>query len=87
MPCSDLFRARWTNEIHEEWIRNLLENRPDLLCEQLERTRNLMNAHVEDCLVTGYEELIPAPTLPDPKDLHILAAAIRSESNAIVTLT
>ncbi len=24
-----LFRARWTDAIHDEWIRNLLENRSD----------------------------------------------------------
>lgn len=23
-----LFRPRWTNEIHEEWIRNVLEDQP-----------------------------------------------------------
>jgi len=27
---TDLFRARWTLDIHEEWIRNLLLKRPDL---------------------------------------------------------
>jgi predicted nucleic acid-binding protein len=85
LAVSHLFSAKWTNEIHEEWMRNLLENRPDLRREQLERTRNLMNAHVQDCLVTGYEELIPVLTLPDPKDRHMLAAAIRSGSNVIVT--
>ncbi len=85
LAVSDLFRAKWTNEIQEEWIRNLLDNRPDLRREQLERTRDLMNAHVWDCRVTGYEELIPALALPDPKDRHVLAAAIRSGSNVIVT--
>jgi len=85
LAVTDLFRAKWTNEIHEEWIRSLLENRPDLRREQLERTRELMNAHVLDCLVTGYEDLIPALTLPDPKDRHVLAAAIRSDAAVIVT--
>jgi len=85
LAVSDLFHAKWTDEIHEEWMRNLLENRPDLRREQLERTRDLMNAHVQDCLVTGYEELMPALPLPDPKDRHVLAAAIRSGSNVIVT--
>lgn len=53
LALTDLFRARWTNTIHEEWIRNLLSDRNDLRREQLERTRDLMNAHVRDCLVTG----------------------------------
>jgi hypothetical protein len=25
-----LFRAKWTDKIHDEWIRNLLANRSDL---------------------------------------------------------
>ena len=85
LAVTDLFRARWTDEIHEEWIQSLLENRPDLRREQLERTRDLMNDNVLDCLVTGYEELIPVLALPDPKDRHVLAAAIQSRTDVIVT--
>lgn len=58
-------RAKWTDAIHEEWIRNVLQDRPDLNPEQPYRTRDLMNAHVRDCLETGYETLIDAVTLPD----------------------
>ena len=43
LALTDLFRAKWTNEIHEEWIRNLLKNRTDLKKEQLERIREMMN--------------------------------------------
>ncbi|MCC6357392.1 MAG: PIN domain-containing protein [Phycisphaerales bacterium] len=82
---TDLFRARWTNEIHEEWMRSLLANRPDLSRERLERTRDLMNAAVLDCLVDGYEDLIPSLVLPDPNDRHVLAAAIRVGADVIVT--
>jgi hypothetical protein len=85
LALSDLFRARWSNDIHEEWIRNLLEDRPDLTREQLERTRDKMNSHVRDCLVTGYEPLIDGLTLPDPNDRHVLAAAIRASADVIVT--
>jgi len=79
------FSAKWTEQIHEEWIRNLLAARPDLNRVQLERTRQLMNAHVEDCLVTGYEHLIPSLELPDPDDRHVLAAAIACHADIIVT--
>jgi hypothetical protein len=85
LAMTDLYRAKWTNEIHEEWIRNVLANRPDLTRKQLERTRELMNSNVRECLVEGYEKLIPALTLPDPDDRHVLAAAIRSSSSVIVT--
>jgi hypothetical protein len=46
---------------------------------------SLMNAHVRDCLVTGYRDLIPGLTLPDPDDRHVLAAAIKAGASAIVT--
>lgn len=85
LAVEDLYRARWTNEIHEEWIRNVLADRADLTREKLERTRRLMNTNVRDCLVTDYESLIDAVTLPDPKDRHVLAAAIKANANSIVT--
>ncbi|OQS10866.1 PIN domain-containing protein [Chromobacterium violaceum] len=85
LAMTGLYRARWTEEIHEEWIRNILANRQDLQRVQLERTKELMNRHVEDALVTGYQYLIPTLTLPDPADRHVLAAAIRSHASVIVT--
>ncbi len=80
-----LFRAKWTDEIHDEWIRNLLKNRPDLQLERLQRTKRLMNTAVRDCLVHDYEELIPALVLPDKDDRHVLAAAICAQAQVIVT--
>ncbi|MBI1374502.1 MAG: PIN domain-containing protein [Phycisphaera sp.] len=85
LAVADLYRARWTDQIHDEWIDALLEKRPDLKRAQLERTRDLMNAHVRDCLVTGYESLIDGLDLPDPDDRHVLAAAIRAGASVIVT--
>lgn len=52
LATTTLFRAKWTNEIHDEWIESVLKNRPDLSLPQLERTRNAMNRAVLDCLVT-----------------------------------
>ena len=93
-PLRDLFirlaqagvvRAKWTETIHDEWIRNVLKNNVELSSEKLARTRNLMNEAVRDCLVTGHEELIDSLALPDPDDRHVLAAAIRSGAEVIVT--
>jgi len=82
---SDLFQARWTDEIHDEWMRNLLKNCPEVSRENLERTRRLMDSYVDDCLVTGYELLIETLKLPDPNDRHVLAAAIKAKASFIVT--
>lgn len=85
LALTDLFRARWTSAIHEEWISNVLESRPDLTRARLERTRDQMNLYVRGCLIENYEPLIPTLTLPDPDDRHILAAAIQGEASVIVT--
>jgi predicted nucleic acid-binding protein len=81
----DLYRARWSNMIHDEWIRNVHASRPDLSLGQLERTRERMNHAVRDCIVTGFEHLIEAIELPDPDDRHVVAAAIHSSASLIVT--
>jgi len=80
-----LFRARWTDDILDEMVRSILDDRPDLKPEQLDRTRTLMCDAVADCLTTGYESLIDGLDLPDPNDRHVLAAAIRAGSGVIVT--
>lgn len=84
LALSELFAAKWSDEIHEEWIGNLLEDRPDI-AGKLKRTRALMDEAVPDSRVTGYQDLIPALNLPDPNDRHVLAAAIRCGAQAIVT--
>lgn len=85
LALTGMFRARWTNLIHEEWIRNVLADRGDLTREQLERTRDLMNRAVPDCLVEGYEDLVAGLAFPDADDRHVLAAAIRAGAGVIVT--
>ncbi len=85
LALSDLFQAKWTEQIHQEWISNVLKNRPDLTLTQLNRTKNLMNSHVRDALVSNYEDLIPTLTLPDPNDRHVLATAIKAKAQLIIT--
>lgn len=85
LALTGVYRARWSAEVHEEWKRNLLINRPDLTREQLDRTSSLMDKAVPDGLVTDYESLIAGLHLPDVNDRHVLAAAIKCNASAIVT--
>lgn len=78
-------RARWSDDILDEMGVSILRRRTDLDPKRLERTRRLMIEAVPDCLVTGYESLIDGLELPDERDRHVLAAAIRSQAQAIVT--
>ncbi len=81
----ELFRARWTDRIHDEWKRNLLAKSPGLTQEKLDRVSRLMDDAILDASVTGYEDLIEGLSLPDPDDRHVLAAAIRGEAGVIIT--
>lgn len=85
VAMTEQFRARWTNEIHDEWVRNLLKNRDDITEEQLERTVEMMNQAVPDCLVENYDGYIDSLELPDPDDRHVLAAAMKCQADVIVT--
>lgn len=85
LAVDDLFRAKWTAAIHQEWIEALLRNQPHRSREALERTRNMMDRATRDSLVTGYEGLIESLALPDPNDRHVLAAAITGRCDVIVT--
>lgn len=84
LATNGLFRARWSAAIHDEWINAVLAIRPELEV-QLARTRDLMDAHVLDALVTGYEPLAETIHLPDPNDRHVLAAAVTGQADVIVT--
>jgi predicted nucleic acid-binding protein len=84
LATTELYQAKWSEQIHDEWIRNVLKDRPELEVV-LPRTRSLMDAAVPDCLVTGFEGLIESLELPDPNDRHVLAAAIRCGAQIIVT--
>jgi hypothetical protein len=85
LAVSDLFRSRWSAAIHREWIEALQRNEPHRERAALHRTRDQMDRAVRDCLVTGYEPLIPTLSLPDANDRHVLAAAIAGECDVIAT--
>ena len=79
-----LFRARWTEQILDEWTLNLLEQKPHLE-PSVRSQRHAMHEHFAEALVTGYEPLIGTLALPDADDRHVLAAAIRCGAQYIVT--
>jgi predicted nucleic acid-binding protein len=80
-----LYEAKWTDEINDEWVSHLLENRSGTDPSRLRRTVQLMNAIRPNPLVDNYKHLINSVELPDPDDRHVLAAAIACGARKILT--
>jgi hypothetical protein len=81
----DLYKPKWTGQIQEEWRRNLLKKRPDLMASGLQRTTEEMNKAFPDANVENYEVFLSSLKLPDADDRHVLAAALRCKADVIVT--
>jgi hypothetical protein len=79
-----LVAARWTDEIHDEWVRNVAGAR-GVPMAKLQRIRRFMNETLPAAMVTGYEEYVAAVNLPDPDDRHVAAAGIAAGATLIVT--
>lgn len=56
LALTDLFRAKWSSRIHDEWIWAVLEDRPDLTAVQLRRTSDLMEERARDGSTVVVEE-------------------------------
>ncbi len=88
LAAGGAIHAHWTNEIHDEWIRNV-ERDYDVDRGILDRVRKLMDRAAGDALIGGYrqhERLFPKT---HAKDRHVAAAAVaaRKYSGAdIVTI-
>ena len=78
-----LYLPKWSDAIMAEVSRNLQE-KWNKTREQAERRERVLREHFPEAWVEGYEPLISAMT-NDPKDRHVLAAAVSSGSKLIVT--
>lgn len=76
------YRPLWSAEVLAELRRNLIvRNIPP---DRVDRRLAKMTRSFPDALVTGYESLIEGMT-NDPKDRHVLAAAVRANAEVLVT--
>jgi predicted nucleic acid-binding protein len=76
------FRPLWSPDVLAELRRNLIEL--GIPPERVDRRISQMTRSFPDALVTGYESLIDGMT-NDPKDRHVLAAAVRANAEVLVT--
>lgn len=79
----DLYIPKWSRHIFDEWKEVMI--RKGVSEPEAERRAGKANLAFPDALVQNYEGLIANLTLPDEKDRHVLAAAIKTNANIIVT--
>lgn len=78
-----LFTPKWSRHIFDEWERLLkLKNVSN---EDIVKRLDRANLAFPDAYVQNYEGLIDGLELPDENDRHVLAAAIKTNANVIVT--
>jgi hypothetical protein len=80
-----LVEARWTDQIQNEWIRNLVRATSSVQVERLSITRKLMNDALPAATVSGYEDYVATVNLPNPDDRHVAAAGIAAGAAMILT--
>lgn len=81
----DLYRPLWSARIVAEATDVIVEIHPDIPPVQVQRRFGAMDSAFEDARVDGWEDLEDKVTLPDPNDRHVVAAAVRGRTDAIVT--
>lgn len=81
LGAAGLYRPLWSDDIIDEVVRNLPGNVGD---DSARRMVAAMRRALPDATVTGYDHLIEAMT-NDPKDRHVLAAAVRADAAAVIT--
>lgn len=79
----DLYTIKWSKHIFDEWEDVMRRN--GVAEVEIQKRVGLAIAAFCDALVENYDPLIGMLTLPDPKDRHVLAAAIKANANIIVT--
>jgi hypothetical protein len=86
LATAGCFAAKWTTRIEGEWIRSLERQCPDLI-GKLEVRRDSMRDAIPDWEVpeAAWVSLAKGIQLPDPDDVHVLAAAIAGHADCIVT--
>jgi hypothetical protein len=71
------YRPLWSPDILAELRRNLV-GKAELPEAAVDRTIEIMRTYFNDAEITGYGTLISTMTC-DPKDRHVLAAAVTAE--------
>lgn len=80
-----LLDGRWTIDIEREWVENAVLRYGEAERSRIESRRDAMNAAVPWARIDDYQKHIEYISFQDPDDAHVIAAAIESNAQFIVT--
>lgn len=79
----ELYTPKWTKHIFDEWKEVM--QRKGIGEKEISKRISGAEQAFPDAIVQNYEGLIGGLKLPDEKDNHVLAAAIKINANIIIT--
>jgi hypothetical protein len=88
---AEFFRVQWSQPIMEEAqsaIERILAGKENVVdaAERAARARGAMERAFKEAMVDGFDHFLAlCGAIPDPKDRHVLAAAISTRAHVIVT--
>ncbi|MEM6265647.1 MAG: PIN domain-containing protein, partial [Bacteroidota bacterium] len=80
---SELYTPKWSKHIFSEWEDVMRRKRVSEA--EIKKRISWANKAFPDAMVENYSQIMNGLELPDPKDCHVLAAAIKTNANVIVT--
>lgn len=79
----ELYTPKWSKQIFDEW--EGVMRRKGIPEVEIKKRLDVAHKAFPDAMVKNYESLVHTLELPDEKDRHVLAAAIKTNANIIVT--
>ena len=86
---AEFFRIRWSGVILDETEKAIAailhKKQMEDYQQRAKRAREYMETAFEEAMVSEFDRFIPVIHLPDAKDRHVVAAALKAQAATIVT--
>ena len=84
LAAFDTFRVHWSRDVLNEH-RDCLLMRAGVTSEKVDRLHEQMTRAFPHALVEEYKSMLVGISLPDPTDVHVVAAAVKGRCDLILT--
>lgn len=85
LALADVVRLHWSPAILDELARALESTRADMTADRIRSLRDAMVSALPNANVDIASDLVLTAALPDPDDVHVLAAAVQAGCSILLT--